>query len=71
MIIRQVHHKLDNVTVSTRAPVCTGFRVVELANRSLNFEPHVIETLNKLSHKLKKTLLQRNDQTSKIRFEQS
>ena len=71
MIIRQVHHKLDNVTTSTRIPVCTGFRVVDLANRFLNFEPHVIENLKKLSQKLKKPLLQINDQISCIHFEQS
>ena len=52
MTIRQVHHKLDNVTASTRVPVCTGFRVVELANRSLNFEPHVIENCHKNWKKL-------------------
>ena len=34
MVIRQVHHQLDNVTASTRVPVCTGFSVLELADRS-------------------------------------
>ena len=65
----QVHDKLDNVTASTRVPVCIEFRVAELASRSLNFKPHVIDNLKKLSRELKKTHLQRNDQISTIRSE--